>query len=433
MVNLIARVKFTLQALSIICLAAIGFGGCLTTKQIDVSQVDRTMHDDRFIQFLNNLEQLSDPQERQQAADDFMATVTDTPLIENDSTVVFLYQGTVDKIGITGDMNLWDGVLPLERIGATDLFYRRISCDPAARLEYWLIPEPGDPFAVDPLNPYRIWNGLGPVSELALPGYRRHPYFNDYQYGKKWDCSTLDALELPPGVMSYPHQVHVHLPPGYDRNDRKYPTVYIQDGLDYAEFAIVPAVLDQLTADGRIEPVIAVFVTPPNRHQPKMPNRMTEYGLNDDYVTFFCDELVPEIERRYRVESDPGRRLVVGDSFGGLISLYIGFERPDVFGLAYSQSGYQSFQDDRVIKKIATAEHQPVRLYIDVGLYEEKVGVGLLPLAETDFLAANRRLRQVLTEKGYDFVYREYPEGHTWGNWRRHLIDSLIHFFGTGN
>jgi enterochelin esterase-like enzyme len=39
-------------------------------------------------------------------------------------------------------------------------------------------------------------------------------------------------------------------------------------------------------------------------------------------------------------------------------------------------------------------------------------------------------MKDALAEKGYDFVYKEYPEGHTWGNWRRHLIDALIHFYG---
>jgi enterochelin esterase-like enzyme len=36
----------------------------------------------------------------------------------------------------------------------------------------------------------------------------------------------------------------------------------------------------------------------------------------------------------------------------------------------------------------------------------------------------------VLDKKGYDVVQREYHEGHTWGNWRRHLIDALEDYFG---
>ena len=64
-----------------------------------------------------------------------------------------------------------------------------------------------------------------------------------------------------------------------------------------------------------------------------------------------------------------------------------------------------------------------------VGTYETVVGAGLLPEAERDFLAANRRLRDALTARGYEFVYAEYPEGHTWGNWRAHLVGALRHFF----
>ena len=104
--------------------------------------------------------------------------------------------------------------------------------------------------------------------------------------------------------------------------------------------------------------------------------------------------------------------------------------RPDVFALGYSQSGYQSFHKDQLIKAYANKRKQPIRLYVDVGTYERNVGADLLPSKETDFLMANRRLKKILQEKKYDFVYKEYPEGHTWGNWRRHLIDALTYFFG---
>jgi enterochelin esterase family protein len=39
-------------------------------------------------------------------------------------------------------------------------------------------------------------------------------------------------------------------------------------------------------------------------------------------------------------------------------------------------------------------------------------------------------MRAALDSAGYDLIYREYPEGHTWGNWRTHLIEALKHFFG---
>ena len=82
----------------------------------------------------------------------------------------------------------------------------------------------------------------------------------------------------------------------------------------------------------------------------------------------------------------------------------------------------------RIIKLIDEHLKKSIKLYLDIGTYEEKVGADFLPSTELDFTSANRRMKRVLTNKDYDFIYREYHEGHTWGNWRRHLIDALKYF-----
>ena len=101
-----------------------------------------------------------------------------------------------------------------------------------------------------------------------------------------------------------------------------------------------------------------------------------------------------------------------------------------MFKYAYSQSGYQSCFKDQLINAFKDSPKKDIKLYVDSGTYERNVGASFLPADETDFLEANRRLKKVLEEKGYEFVYHEYPQGHTWGNWRRHLIDGLQYFFG---
>src|SRR5690606_41217782 len=78
-----------------------------------------------------------------------------------------------------------------------------------------------------------------------------------------------------------------------------------------------------------------------------------------------------------------------------------------------------------MIRLVEEHEPVPIRLYVDVGTYETVVGAGLLPEAERDFLAANRRLRDALTARGHELVYAEYPEGHTWGHRRAHLVGAL--------
>jgi enterochelin esterase family protein len=394
-------------------------------------EIKKETSNNLFQNFYEQILATNDLSEKQKLADSLLATNKNFPFIEDDTTVVFLYQGDADSVAVLGDMGNWVDKFPMNRIEGTNLFYLRQNYPSDARLEYWLVFGKDEFPATDPLNPFKTLNGFGEISELAMPHYNRHQYFDGYKFGKKGELGLVTKYSLPEGILPYKHNVHVYIPPEYSSKNKNYPTVYFQDGIDYIEFAQTPVVINNLIKDNLIEPVIAVFVTPPNRHIPEVPNRMTEYGMNDNYVKFFSDELVSWVDSNFRTNDNSQSRLVVGDSFGGLISTYIAFSRPNVFGLAYSQSGYHSFQNDRLIKKISEAEKKNIKLYIDTGIYERKVGATFLPKEEGDFLLGNRRLKAVLDEKNYEFVYKEYNEGHTWGNWRRHLIDALIHFFGT--
>lgn len=383
-----------------------------------------------FIEFLQKIESMENPLDKQVAANELIQNCRkgNYPIFENDSTVVLLYQGNDRDIVLNGDMTYWADFIPMENIPGTDLYYKRLVLEPDARLEYGLsITKDGFPFP-DPLNPYKVLNGFGPFSELAMPKYERHPLFEPFIYGKKSDLKRVIKHNHKSEILGYSHDIFVYLPPDYS-TDQAYPALYLQDGQDYIEFAHVPTVLDGLINTGKIQPIIAVFVQPPNRFKPEMPNRTTEYGLNDDYVRFFCDELVPFIDKSYATIQLPDKRLVAGDSYGGLISVAIGFKRPDVFAKAYGQSGYYSCFNDQLIREIDTLEKRNVRFWVDVGTYERVVGGDFLPKQETDFLEAARRLKTVLEEKRYDLVYKEYHEGHIWGNWRCHLIDALEYYF----
>ncbi len=391
---------------------------------------DNVSNNRLFIEFQNKIKFMENPLDKQIAANELIrdCRIGDYPIFENDSTVVLLYQGNDQGIVLNGDMTCWADFIAMENIPATDLYYKRLVLEPDARLEYGIsITKDGFPFP-DPLNPYKVLNGFGPFSELAMPKYERHPLFKPFIFGKKSDLKQVIKHVHESEILGYSHDVFVYLPPEYS-TDQAYPALYLQDGQDYIEFAHIPTVLDGLINAGKIKPMIAVFVQPPNRFKPEMPNRTTEYGLNDDYVRFFCDELVPFIDKSYATIQLPDQRLVAGDSYGGLISVAIGFKRSDVFGNAYGQSGYYSCFNDQLIREINASEKRNVRFWVDVGTYERVVGGNFLPKEETNFLEAARRLKKVLEGKNNNLVYKEYHEGHTWGSWRRHLIDALEYYF----
>jgi len=349
------------------------------------------------------------------------------PFYESESKIVLVYKGKAQTVELLSDITGWTDQIRFKQVGGSDLFYLKIELEPDARIQYLLVVD-GNAI-VDPANKFKSLHGLGAMSELAMPNYERHPYLNEFLFGSEGSYDDLVRHILPFGVLRYDHEVHIYLPPEYSAK-MKYPTVYFHDGADYIRFALAPYSINRLITGKKIEPCIAVFVTPPNLHQPEEPNRSTEYGMNEDYVKFFCDELVPFVDSNYSTIRSEKSRLVVGDSYAGLISFYIAFSRTDVFANAYSQSGYFSFNNDRLMKLMNEQPTKPIRLYFDIGTYEEKVGADFLPSGELDFTNANKKLREILLYKDYDFKFKEYHEGHTWGNWRRHLIDGLIYFFG---
>lgn len=351
----------------------------------------------------------------------------DYPFYEDDSKAVLVYKGKAENVALLSDLTGWTDPISFNPLKGTDLFYLIIEIEPDARIQYLLMIDGNA--VVDPANKFKSLHGLGTMSELAMPKYERHPYLNDFLYGKEGRYNGLLKHNLPPGALPYNHEVHIYLPPEYN-TILEYPTVYFHDGPDYIRFALAPYSISRLILEKKIEPCIAVFVTPPNLHQSEEPNRSTEYGMNDEYVKFFCDELVPFVDNNYSAIRSEKRRLVVGDSYAGLISFYIAYSRTDVFANAYSQSGYFSFNNNKLLKLMDEQPVKDINLYFDIGTYEEKVGADFLPPGELDFTDANRKMREILLYKDYDFMYNEYHEGHTWGNWRRHLIDGLIYFFG---
>lgn len=189
-------------------------------------------------------------------------------------------------------------------------------------------------------------------------------------------------------------------------------------------FARAATILDNLIGAGTIPPCVAVFVNPANEH-----GRVADYDLNLRYRDFICDEFVPWIEGRYATQPAANRRAIVGASFGALIALLIAHDRPDVFGLVGSQSGFVSRADSAIIRLYDRHPPLPLAIHLIVGTYETQIGAFERGAEEADFLRGNRRLRDVLLARGYRHAYAEYHEGHSWGLWRAQLGATLAFLF----
>jgi enterochelin esterase-like enzyme len=217
-------------------------------------------------------------------------------------------------------------------------------------------------------------------------------------------------------ILGYDLQYRVYLPEGYESLENL-PVIYITDGQWYIRSGNMDEKIDKEIAEGRIEPVIAVFIDNRDPHQLSNNRRNSEFFCNQSYAQFFEQELVPSIDSEYKTRKDRNSRVILGLSFGGLNSACFGIYAVKTFGGIAMQS---------------PALH-PVK-----NLYEIYDQVGKLPIkiflstgSVDDNTKSNRRWHNHLKRIGYDVAYREIIQGHNWRNWRPLLDDVLQTFFST--
>lgn len=370
-----------------------------------------------FSRFLRRVGAVSNSKQKKEMIRGYVAWLRSrgAPVIE-DSTAFFIYYGEAGTVTIPSDRNGWDARADtMTRLGQTDLFYRGMTADPAARWEYKLCID--STWILDPLNPLYSQGGFGPNSEVRMPHYAPPA---EIEYRSNVARGTFDTLVAASRVLQRSYQVLVYLPPGFGSPDRRYPSVYILDGLDYIKFGGIENVLDNMIGDRRIPPVVGVFISARAFvNDSLMDVRMADYSMNDSFVTFLTSELRPLLLRRYHLKEQPEETAIMGISLGGLMATYTAILRPGTFGLCAAQSPSYQLENNAIIGFVARTPTRAIRIYLDSGAF-------------SDAAEGTRKMRAMLRAKGYRYSYAEYPEGHNWYNWRSRFDDILTYFWGTG-
>src|ERR1044071_1653783 len=105
-----------------------------------------------------------------------------------------------------------------------------------------------------------------------------------------------------------------------------------------------------------IEEVIVVGIHPGDRM-----NEYTQPGY-EDYGRFLVETLKPLIDTKYRTLSDPATTAAMGSSLGGVVSFYLGWQWPDVFGSVASLSSTFTFRDD-LLERVSTEPKRALQIY----------------------------------------------------------------------
>ncbi|MFQ5582912.1 MAG: alpha/beta hydrolase-fold protein, partial [Calditrichia bacterium] len=374
----------------------------------DVTPNVPLIYGDQFRAFVERVE-AAQPSERPAIVDSFMNVVPAFPFIEQDNIVYFIYRGTVNTVNVPGDANGWDiSAAPMMRLADTDLYYWQDVYETDARLDYKFVLN-GSNWILDPLNPRTVMGGFGPNSELAMPNYVDPPeieYYPNIPHGAFFDTTFHSA------ILGNSRLVKVYTPPAYNpAGSDSFPVVLFHDGLEYISLGSADNVLDYLIDQGRIEPLIAVFVPPVDRDN--------EYAFNKtvQFESFIITELMPAIDSKFRTLRNPAKRAMLGPSFGGLISTQICYHNPNQFGLVAPYSPAYWPKNGQIFWEVINGPAKNLNWYLDWGTYEPGI------------MLDARAMRDFMTGKGNPVQWNEWHEGHSWGSWRAHLDNMLEYFF----
>jgi len=146
----------------------------------------------------------------------------------------------------------------------------------------------------------------------------------------------LELIEYDSKTVGTRRKMNVYTPPGYSK-DTKYPVVYLLHGIggdetEWIRFAHPAELFDNLIADGKMVPLIAVF--PNGRAQKDDRPGDNPFTTAPAFAVFerdLLDDVIPAIESRYSAKSDRDSRALAGLSMGGGQTLNFGLTHLDRF------------------------------------------------------------------------------------------------------
>jgi len=240
--------------------------------------------------------------------------------------------------------------------------------------------------------------------------------------------------------------VRVWLPPGYHNPEnagRRYPVFYLNDGQNLFEASSsftgvewqVDETADRLIREDSVPPMVIVGLdnAGKNRIREYMPHRsmhpVTLRAHGTRYPTFLFKEVMPFMDRNYRVASGPQNTGLGGSSLGALIALYTAVVRPGLIGRLLLESPSLWASNRQIIRQSRGVRQWPDRVFLATGTAEigrkERDQSVVDDVRELSFILR----RSGLDDKRLKLVIEEGGTHHE-SAWARRFPEALAFLFG---
>jgi enterochelin esterase-like enzyme len=296
---------------------------------------------------------------------------------------------------------------------------------------------------VDPRNPQTSESNNNVWSMLYVPG-------SDFMDTRNVPHGAVAEVSYYSTALGAFRRMHVYTPPGYESRNDKYPVFYLLHGAGDTDDAWPSVgragfILDNLIADKKAKPMIVVM---PAGHTRRAGTALGRTGT-EEFVKDFLTDVVPTIEKRYRVLTDRANTAIAGLSMGGNHTLHIAFPHLEKFAYigVYSSGLLGAFPalgtgrgNAPAPPGGATAPAPPPLTATDWAATHKtrlddpalKKGLKLLwfGTGEADRLMPTTTATvELLKQHGFAPVFKQTPGGHTWINWRNYLNEFVPQLF----
>ncbi|WP_444931730.1 alpha/beta hydrolase [Microbulbifer sp. SSSA002] len=223
---------------------------------------------------------------------------------------------------------------------------------------------------------------------------------------ESFELSSSQIYTVDSEVLKRKYDLYVKLPSGYltDRN-KAYPVIYLNDGPH--TFKVASGVTHFRSMDKAI--VVAISFAHGENGQfsrvrdltPAVDSGWRRYttGGAEDYLKFIEKEIIPFIERSFRV--DPRRRILSGHSLGGSFGAWVLLTKPQLFSSYILSSPSLWFKDEMIFEledKYASRHNSlPVNVYIATGALETPEAGGM----RKDMVDGHKRFFARLQSRNY--------------------------------
>jgi enterochelin esterase-like enzyme len=312
---------------------------------------------------------------------------------------------------------------------------------------------------IDPRSPFVSESNNNVWSLVYVPGA-------DFMDTKNVPHGGVAAVSYYSTALGTFRRMHVYTPPGYERNSEKYPVFYLLHGAgdsddSWTSVGRAGFIIDNLIAAKKAKPMIVVM---PAGHTRRGAAAASAVGrtATEEFAKDFVTDVMPYIEKNYRVLTGRTHTAIAGLSMGGSQTLHISITHLDRFAyVGVYSSGLIGAFPELAGRRGAPPTPAPPSPAAPSSAAPAPAPTPTAPPALTaaEWVAANQKTLdnaglkkglkllwfstgkddflltttagtvELLKKQGFEPVYKESPGGHTWINWRLYLQEFVPQLF----